>query len=794
MDFDLIYEVNNFSDFYNKVILMGNNLLGVLGAAAPVIFGSISSVVVLVAVAAMGVSIYNFETNALKNDGKLQQSFMTTMDNLFSNFDTQLRNYVGDNKTYLKAKEIQTRLDKSGKSFISYFASFFWMSVKSTLLLTNPLGVLDLENWKAVLPTNPDFWAIMKAFAYYMTKSGSFEIEITTETKYQDALSLLQAITNSTQIEFELGDYEQNFLNFIQELIDSNSTYYIIEIISEKGRMWNFDCGQYMNNDTVDYKTFYIFYPTNLSEVSMKSTDWAYYSSLDDVYKPSQNIKNWTYEVLPVNTSSTLQPGLMYYWGYAIFPSVDASMIGFNYIKNQGIKNFSKVTGYSGNFAGIGVNEANITKCLGIYGSHNEGQRIEAVNELLVGSGANTITVSPTVINPKLTDEAYSNDVVNVVSPTGVIDEDGTLTGDITISIDNSIWEELDKVNSGLIDISNVLEGIGASIAVDNEMIEGIIADSISATLEQARENENKANVIPVTSTASAGLYRMYNPTNSQIKQLGKYLWSKDIFDQLKQIWADPLDAIISLSIFPVQPDSNKSANCVLGYNDTNISMKVVSSQFKQINAGSIMVYPKYNNFLDYDPFTKITIFVPYVGFQDLNVNEVMNSRLTLYYNIDFLSGAFNATLYCDKNNINEVLYQWSGTMNMQIPLSSGNYSQLLQSVATIATGAAVGGVAGAAGAAAGELLTGKTDVRTKGGITGCAGALGAKVPYLIISRPIRNIPDNYEVTEGYVSKKGGKISDFEGWTIFDNVELNVNATKEELEEISQLLKEGVYV
>ena len=42
-------------------------------------------------------------------------------------------------------------------------------------------------------------------------------------------------------------------------------------------------------------------------------------------------------------------------------------------------------------------------------------------------------------------------------------------------------------------------------------------------------------------------LFTVYNPTSSQLDELGGYLWDDNLIETLKRIWQNPLDGIISL-------------------------------------------------------------------------------------------------------------------------------------------------------------------------------------------------------------------------------------------------------
>ena len=68
----------------------------------------------------------------------------------------------------------------------------------------------------------------------------------------------------------------------------------------------------------------------------------------------------------------------------------------------------------------------------------------------------------------------------------------------------------------------------------------------------------------------------------------------------------------------------------------------------KTFSCGNVEVIGKFGNALDYQADVKI--YLPFIGIESLDVNDVMNKTLTLLYVADFISGKASAILYA--NNI----------------------------------------------------------------------------------------------------------------------------------------------
>ena len=112
-------------------------------------------------------------------------------------------------------------------------------------------------------------------------------------------------------------------------------------------------------------------------------------------------------------------------------------------------------------------------------------------------------------------------------------------------------------------------------------------------------------------------------------------------------------------------------------------------------------------------------------------------------------------------------------------------------------TGGAPGTEAlGAAAAGAAFLGTGeKISIQRAGSLGGNAGVMGAKIPYLIISRPQPNTAYLFPHYQGIPVNKTVRVSECSGFQRFSSIHLKCPfAYKEELEEIEMLLEKGILI
>lgn len=329
---------------------------------------------------------------------------------------------------------------------------------------------------------------------------------------------------------------------------------------------------------------------------------------------------------------------------------------------------------------------------------------------------------------------------------------------------------------------------------------------------------------LPSLSVASSGFVGLYSPTLGQLQNLANYLWNNEInFDQLKKLVANPIDLLISLTIVPVSPPISGSESIKVGFIDTGISVNKISTQFITVDMGTLSIQNYFGSALDYSPFTKISIYLPFIGLRQLNVDDIMGTDIHLIYNIDLFTGACVAEIMVK----DAVLYSFNGNISTQIPLASESFDQVFSAIiniaTTVGTAVATGGASAASTAAetggaitsdmaisagisstakslassahtlANSVMSAKPIIEHSGSMAGNVGLLSQKRPYLIYEIPRQSMPSGYQKYVGFPSNITAKLGDLSGFTVVEEIHLeNINATEEELTEIESLLRGGV--
>lgn len=259
----------------------------------------------------------------------------------------------------------------------------------------------------------------------------------------------------------------------------------------------------------------------------------------------------------------------------------------------------------------------------------------------------------------------------------------------------------------------------------------------------------------------------------------------------------------------------------------------IISPMQEFVSCGSISFGKFYDSFLDFDPFTTLSIYLPFIGKFDLPTNEFMYSTLTLKYIQDNYSGDLLAIIEASGDykytgvdghgtSYAHPVAEFSGNGKYTIPINvaSKNNIALLSTLSAggkivggVVTGAKAGGALGPEGAAIGAIVGGAAgaiasypDLVATGSapltghslvqFSGNQSWLSCMTPYIVITRSMYAEPSTFGNDVGYRSNISYRIGDISGWTICKNADLSgiTNANDREKAEILALIKSGIYV
>ena len=295
-------------------------------------------------------------------------------------------------------------------------------------------------------------------------------------------------------------------------------------------------------------------------------------------------------------------------------------------------------------------------------------------------------------------------------------------------------------------------------VEIDLEVIQADIIDSSHARLTLSSVNENLTITAhatpqeePVDPTSELAFVNVYNPTQKQLVDAANALFMNfstgQVVDTSKYIVA------IHKVFVPVSTDEALQPIKFGSYN-TQVNSKVVNLRTARVSCGKVTVPELHHNALDYSPYTTVRIWLPFLGFFDLSIDELSNKEVELTYTIDLVNGKALAEI----SNDDGVIYRFVGTAYEREPY----HTESLNNVSTVYINGAYN--------------------------------MADYTPYLLIERPINLTPSNNDL-EGLPTYKEVTIGDMTGYVKCRKVfAKDMIATEAEKNEIEALLCGGVLV
>lgn len=297
------------------------------------------------------------------------------------------------------------------------------------------------------------------------------------------------------------------------------------------------------------------------------------------------------------------------------------------------------------------------------------------------------------------------------------------------------------------------------SITIDGNVIEGVVNEnSCTFTLNSGNVGGGGAitwgldfeiYVPPVTERHD--FFTVYIPTNENMEVINNAIFLQG---------SETVDVMHYFS-------SYKKFFCIIpieGYKqlkaskyDFGVTAPYTKSYTLDIDCGSIQIDETFKSVMDYAPFSRLTIFLPFIGFQELDVSMVMNNVLHVVYTVDVLSGRCLAKLFVIIEENECCIAEYGGTIaSDEVFSTTGQYNGSY------------------------ELLT--------------SMQLGELQTYVLISNK-EPLEGNVSEYDGYPTNEVIKVGDVTGFVAYDKIfAVGMTATETEKREIESILKSGVLV
>ena len=344
-------------------------------------------------------------------------------------------------------------------------------------------------------------------------------------------------------------------------------------------------------------------------------------------------------------------------------------------------------------------------------------------------------------------------------------------------------------------------------------------------------------------SNGSNNMNSKYALTYQEINNLLAEIEDPNFINNIIKLFTDPMENLLTLVAFPfdVKELSLGWSTQIDGTIIINIYQTTTAKgcflnpvTVPMLNVGTIEIPRPTSSFMDYKPYTTLELYLPYVGFVELDNDEVMGNQISIRYSVDLTSGKCTAfiSLYdpVDAKDT-RLLFMRDGQCGMRIPISGGSGTEVSKSILSFGMGAFAGAYSlgvGALSAGAGTNAKGDPTGGTigsvanvfasstgylshtvinaiqngqyrihKGGVIEVNNALYApQTPFLIYRYPKVNRPANYDHEVGRPLAETRTLSTLSGYTLIEQVHVEGPAfgmaTLEEKNMLETQLKNGI--
>lgn len=326
--------------------------------------------------------------------------------------------------------------------------------------------------------------------------------------------------------------------------------------------------------------------------------------------------------------------------------------------------------------------------------------------------------------------------------------------------------------------------------------------------------------MVPVVPPMSGESIHNYLLNGNELQDVIRKLSDPSLIEGFKSFFANPLDAVLSVRAYPFEVTTDSQAR-LRRLNASNVTYdKAVDplyydthkTLYRKYIVGNHLIPEFYGDFRDYDSrYTKYQLFLPYVGFVDLDPSVWTGKYLSIHYMIDYSSGG--CTVYLLRKDTDEddavVVSQHDGIIAAELPVNALNMGEITRSIAKMSANLLISvGMSAATGSplpmlgtqVAGDIqqlaFSGGPPVAKGGSPRNNLTLTNPTRVNLITTRANTYAPDGLASQKGLPYMQAGQIKAIEGYGVIDSIHIPsiTGATSEEITEIESLLKTGVHV
>lgn len=315
------------------------------------------------------------------------------------------------------------------------------------------------------------------------------------------------------------------------------------------------------------------------------------------------------------------------------------------------------------------------------------------------------------------------------------------------------------------------------------------------------------------SNTVMGTLYSLYNKLD--LEKIAQWFYNQtekiDIANNVISLKEIPF-SLSTLNIVPLDTDL-KIGGVNVTYNNENIKVgQIVSSATTSVSVlfGEFNIPRLSNTFLDYAPYTKYELLLPFAPTPVTLPDWCVNKTVRAIFLYDIYTTACQYVIECNGERICSV----SGIFGVDRPISAQNValkdaSRLSSQVATASSvlggvmsattgniGGIMSGAIGGVSALSQMIMSGKQNYMYTVGANGDSSSVGlCQAVHLKITRTLSAEDSNFTHVYGRPLCKYKKLSSVTGYTKCDNVNTNgLSCSENEKQRIKQLLENGIYI
>lgn len=256
------------------------------------------------------------------------------------------------------------------------------------------------------------------------------------------------------------------------------------------------------------------------------------------------------------------------------------------------------------------------------------------------------ITIGGGSASPTVTYEAGSEYTVEPASPI-------TVSGDVNLVVtlnDGYKWDDVTQ-----------------KITIDGNEITGTVSEK-TCTFALTTTNVGTGgaitwglhfSVVQPPSEERVDFFTIYEPTNDNMKKINDAIFinaADGTTINVQQYFSSYKKFYCKIPVAGYKPLKG-------GRYDFGEQAPYVKEHTIVVDCGSVEIPEQNQSLLDYSPFSRLTIYLPFIGFQELDDKVVVGHTLKVQYVVDVLSGRCLAQLFVDSTDLKSCFAEYGGTI-----------------------------------------------------------------------------------------------------------------------------------